>query len=83
MAVPLSADMMVAALFFAGRHYTAGDAASEAETVGVIVEGREELLEDFTSLVTTFAGRLYGMRSAAARPRLPAASGQCPPGGVR
>jgi hypothetical protein len=34
-------------------------------------------------LVTTFAGRLYGMRSAAARPRLLAESGQCPPGGVR
>lgn len=32
--------------------------------------GKEELLEDFVSLVTTFAGRLYGMRSAAARQRL-------------
>lgn len=42
--------------------------------------GREELLEDFISLVTTFAGRLYGMRSAARR-RLLAESGQCPPGG--
>jgi len=29
--------------------------------------GWEELLEDFISLVATFAGRLYGMRSAAAR----------------
>lgn len=45
--------------------------------------GRDELLEDFISLVTTFAGRLYGMRSAAARKRLLAESGQCPPGGVR
>jgi len=32
--------------------------------------GREELLEDFASLVTTFAGRLYGMRSAESRRRL-------------
>lgn len=43
--------------------------------------GREELLEDFVSLVTTFAGRLYGMRSAEARRRLLAESGQCPPAG--
>ena len=42
--------------------------------------GREELLEDFISLVTTFAGRLYGMRSAAARRRLLAESGRRPPG---
>jgi predicted site-specific integrase-resolvase len=41
--------------------------------------GREELLEDFISLVTTFAGRLYGMRSAAARRRLLAESGRHPP----
>ena len=27
-------------------------------------------MEDFASLVTTFAGRLYGMRSAEARRRL-------------
>jgi predicted site-specific integrase-resolvase len=39
--------------------------------------GREELLEDFVSLVTTFAGRLYGMRSAEARQRLLAETGQC------
>jgi predicted site-specific integrase-resolvase len=39
--------------------------------------GREELPEDFISLVTTFAGRLCGLRSAAAR-RLLAESGQCP-----
>ncbi|MFE9656532.1 IS607 family transposase [Micromonospora sp. NPDC006431] len=39
--------------------------------------GREELLEDFVSLVTTFAGRLYGMRSAENRRRLLAESGQC------
>jgi len=45
--------------------------------------GREELLEDFISLVTTFAGRLYGMRSAAARRRLLAESDKCPPGGAR
>jgi predicted site-specific integrase-resolvase len=45
--------------------------------------GREELLEDFTSPVTTFAGRLYGMRSAAARKRLLAGSGRYPPGGGR
>jgi excisionase family DNA binding protein len=40
--------------------------------------GRQELLEDFISLVTTFTGRLYGMRSADARRRLLAESGQCP-----
>jgi predicted site-specific integrase-resolvase len=45
--------------------------------------GREELLEDFISLVTTFAGRLYGMWSAAARKPLLAESGRCPPGGGR
>ncbi len=45
--------------------------------------GREELLEDFVSLVTTFAGRLYGMRSAAARRRLLAESDRPPPGGTR
>ncbi|MGW7516820.1 IS607 family transposase [Streptomyces sp. NPDC054796] len=39
--------------------------------------GRDELLEDFVSLVTTFAGRLYGMRSADARKRLLAETGQC------
>jgi excisionase family DNA binding protein len=39
--------------------------------------GRDELLEDFVSLVTTFAGRLYGMRSAQNRKRLLAESGQC------
>ncbi|MCX4429763.1 MULTISPECIES: IS607 family transposase [Streptomyces] len=43
--------------------------------------GRDELLEDFVSLVTTFAGRLYGMRSAQARKRLLAESGQCAGGG--
>jgi excisionase family DNA binding protein len=45
--------------------------------------GREELLEDFISLVTTFAGRLYGMRSAAARRRLFAESDRCSPGRAR
>ncbi|MHB9862065.1 IS607 family transposase [Streptomyces sp. YIM S03343] len=39
--------------------------------------GRDELLADFASLVTTFAGRLYGMRSAQNRKRLLAESGQC------
>jgi excisionase family DNA binding protein len=39
--------------------------------------GRDELLEDFVSLVTTFAGRLYGMRSAENRRRLLTESGQC------
>ncbi|MFD0508945.1 IS607 family transposase [Streptomyces chiangmaiensis] len=39
--------------------------------------GRDELLEDFVCLVTTFAGRLYGMRSAENRRRLLAESGQC------
>ncbi|MEU5893623.1 IS607 family transposase [Streptomyces sp. NPDC047461] len=39
--------------------------------------GRDELLEDFGLLVTTFAGRLYGMRSAENRKRLLAESGQC------
>lgn len=43
--------------------------------------GREELLQDFVSLVTTFAGRLYGMRSADNRRRLLAESGQCQDGG--
>ncbi|WP_327242408.1 IS607 family transposase [Streptomyces sp. NBC_01320] len=32
--------------------------------------GMEELLDDFMSLVATFAGRMYGMRSRAARRRL-------------
>jgi putative resolvase len=45
--------------------------------------GREELLEDFISLVTMFAGRLYGMRSAAARRRLLAEPGTAPSGGDR
>lgn len=45
--------------------------------------GRDELLEDFVSLVTTFAGRLYGMRSADARRRLLAETGQCTDSGVR
>jgi excisionase family DNA binding protein len=45
--------------------------------------GRDELLEDFISLVTTFAGRLYGMRSAEARKRLLSDSGQCPAGTKR
>ncbi|HEX3388418.1 MAG TPA: IS607 family transposase [Streptosporangiaceae bacterium] len=35
-----------------------------------VTGGREELLEDFMSLVTTFAGRLYGLRSAESRRRL-------------
>jgi predicted site-specific integrase-resolvase len=56
-------------------------------TVGVLHPkaqgGREELPEDLISLVTAFAGRLYGMRSAAARKRLPAESDRCAPGGVR
>ncbi|WP_181646975.1 IS607 family transposase [Streptomyces sp. WAC00263] len=39
--------------------------------------GRDELLEDFVSLVTTFAGRLYGMRSAESRKRLLTETGQC------
>jgi predicted site-specific integrase-resolvase len=30
----------------------------------------EELLEDFTALVATFAGRMYGIRSKAAKLRL-------------
>jgi putative resolvase len=42
--------------------------------------GREEPLEDFISLATTFAGRLYGIRSAAARKRLLTESDRCPPG---
>ncbi len=39
--------------------------------------GRVELLGDFACLVTTFAGRLYGVRSAENRRRLLAESGQC------
>ena len=42
--------------------------------------GRDELLEDFVSLVATFAGRLYGMRSAGARRRLLTETGQCSDG---
>ena len=38
---------------------------------------RDELLEDFVSVVTSFAGRLYGMRSAENRRRLLTESGQC------
>lgn len=38
-------------------HQTAGD-------------GETELIKDFTSLLTSFSGRLYGQRSAAARARL-------------
>jgi len=38
--------------------------------------GVEELLEDFMSLVATFAGRLYGVRSREARRRLLAATGE-------
>ncbi|MBT2394534.1 hypothetical protein [Streptomyces sp. ISL-100] len=45
--------------------------------------GPDELLEDFISLVTTFAGRLYGMRSAEARRRLLTETGQCAAGGER
>ena len=36
--------------------------------------GMEELLEDFTSLIATFAGRMYGIRSKAAKARLLAAA---------
>ena len=45
--------------------------------------GLEELPEDFVSLVATFAGRLCGMRSAAARRRLLAGSGTSASGGSR
>ena len=45
--------------------------------------GREELVGDLTCLATTFAGRLYGGRSAAARGWLLAESDGCPPGGGR
>jgi len=40
--------------------------------------GRDELLEDFVSLVAIFAGRLYGMRSAEARTRLLTEAGRRP-----
>ncbi|MFE3453790.1 recombinase family protein [Nonomuraea sp. NPDC059194] len=40
--------------------------------------GRDELLKDCASVVTTFAGGLYGKWSAEARKRLLAESGQCP-----
>lgn len=43
--------------------------------------GRDELLEDFVSVVTTFAGRFYGVRSAGNRRRLLAECGRCPAGG--
>jgi predicted site-specific integrase-resolvase len=45
--------------------------------------GREDLLEDFASLAITFAGRLHGMRSAAACKRLLAGSDRHPPGRAR
>jgi putative resolvase len=45
--------------------------------------GREELLDDFSSLVAVFAGCLYGMRSAGARRRLLAGPAQRPEGGGR
>jgi putative resolvase len=45
--------------------------------------GREELLEDFVSLVTAFAGRLYGMRSHANRRHLLTESGHCARGLLR
>lgn len=35
-----------------------------------VAEGMAELLEDFMSLVSTFAGRIYGIRSKEARKRL-------------
>lgn len=43
--------------------------------------GMEELLEDFMSLVATFAGRLYGIRSREARKRLLAAAEERTGGG--
>jgi len=61
--------------------------AVRGATVGVLHPeaqgGRGELPGGFICLVTAFAGRLYGMRSAAARKRLPAGSGRHLPGGVR
>jgi excisionase family DNA binding protein len=71
------------------RRFSSGDIDAVKVPGGVRVErpkaqgGREELLEDFVSLVTTFAGRLYGMRSAAARRRLLAESDRHSPGGTR
>jgi hypothetical protein len=44
---------------------------------------REELLEDFISLVTAFAGCPSGVRSAAAHELLLTQSGRYPPGGCR
>jgi excisionase family DNA binding protein len=38
--------------------------------------GMEELLDDFMSLVATFAGRMYGLRSRQARRRLLAEAGE-------
>ncbi|MEU7703964.1 recombinase family protein [Streptomyces nodosus] len=38
--------------------------------------GMEELLDDFMSLVATFAGRMYGLRSREARRRLLAEAGE-------
>lgn len=46
-------------------------------------DGREELLGDFISLVTPFAGRGSGMRSGAARKLRLTESGRYPPGGGR
>lgn len=43
-------------------------------------DGREELLEDFISFVTTFADRLHGTRSAVTRRRLLAESDKYPLG---
>lgn len=44
--------------------------------------GWEELLKDFTSLVTTFDGRLYGLRSATVRRRLLTETCPCTPAGA-
>ena len=43
--------------------------------------GMAELLEDFTPLVATFAGRMYGIRSAETKQRLLAEAGREVSGG--
>jgi hypothetical protein len=61
--------------------YLAGGVTGDEEEGSAGRAGRAP--GDFVSLVITFAGRLYGLGSAAARKRLPAASGRCPRGGGR
>jgi predicted site-specific integrase-resolvase len=64
-----------------GTAWLAALLARDGVTVEVLhpkgsVGGVEELLADFMSLVATFAGRMYGIRSREAKRRLLAAAGK-------